>query len=437
MAGSFMHYPNQETPDPILTARLDALRLLAAQVAEPIVIFTPTFELVYANDSARRLQAECPLLDPDQSQSLHFSSSTHACPDCPGKSVFSQDFPGSLKQEIDVEGTPLPPPVNCPFPQAFPLLGSKEASGCVLMMGRNGKESFIAPMVGQKEGIPETLPATQNLGGPGAIEGLIGNSSVMEQVAEMIQVVAGSRASVLVQGESGTGKEVVARSIHRLSFRRDRPFVVVDCGSLPETLLESELFGHLLRVLQEGEVKPVGSNRSRKVDVRIISASNKPLEELVKQKAFRGDLYYRLAVLPIHLSPLRDRREDIPLLIEHFTSQACVKNGRSRLAVDPEVSQILMERSWPGNVRELEHLIERIVVTSRGSRLTRVDVDKSGQSTLGNDLPTTGRMARAGAEKLRILHALAQAKGNKTQAAQVLNISRASLYNKLRDYHIS
>jgi two-component system response regulator AtoC len=244
MAGSFMHYPNQETPDPILTARLDALRLLAAQVAEPIVIFTPTFELVYANDSARRLQAECPLLDPDQSQSLHFSSSTHACPDCPGKSVFSQDFPGSLKQEIDVEGTPLPPPVNCPFPQAFPLLGSKEASGCVLMMGRNGKESFIAPMVGQKEGIPETLPATQNLGGPGAIEGLIGNSSVMEQVAEMIQVVAGSRASVLVQGESGTGKEVVARSIHRLSFRRDRPFVVVDCGSLPETLLESELFGH-------------------------------------------------------------------------------------------------------------------------------------------------------------------------------------------------
>jgi len=308
------------------------------------------------------------------------------------------------------------------------------------------------------------------------MEELIGNSSVMEQVVELIQIVSSSGASVLVQGESGTGKEVVARSIHRLSFRRDKPFVVVDCGSLPETLLESELFGHvkgaftgamfdrkglfeeaeggtlfldeiadttstfqakLLRVLQEGEVKPVGSNRSRKVDVRIISASNKPLEELVKQKAFRGDLFYRLAVLPIYLAPLRDRREDIPLLIEHFINQACVKNGKSRLSVDPEVPQILMERSWPGNVRELEHLIERIVLTSRGSRLTRADVDKSGQSNLGNDLPTTSRTARARAEKLRILHVLTQTKGNKTQAAQVLNISRASLYNKLRDYHIS
>ena len=394
MAGSLMYHRIYETQDRILAARLEALRLVAAHVAEPIVIFTPSFELVYANDSARKLQSECPLLHP--SEAISVSSPTDDCPNCPGKHVFSQDSSGGLNQELNsVDGTPSPPRPNCPFPQAFPLLGSEEGSGCVLMMGRNGKESFVAPMSEHKEAIPGVLPTIQNPEGPGVIKGLIGNSSVMEQVAEMIQVVAGSGAPVLVQGESGTGKEVVARSIHRLSFRRDEPFVVVDCGSLPETLLESELFGHvkgaftgamydrkglfeeaeggtlfldeiadttstfqakLLRVLQEGEIKPVGTNRSKKVDVRIISASNKPLEELVKQKAFRGDLYYRLAVLPIQLSPLRDRREDIPLLTDHFIKRACLKNGRSLLSVDSDVYQVLMERSWPGNVRELEHL---------------------------------------------------------------------------------
>jgi len=164
MAGSFMHYHNQETPDPILTARLDALKLLAAQVIEPIVIFTPAFELVYANDSARRLQAECPLFDPDQSQSLHFSPSTHACPDCPGKSVFSQDFLGSPKQEINVTGTPSPKFLNCPFPQAFPLLGSEEGSGCVLMMGKDGRESFVVPVVGEEKESQGAWPSNRILG---------------------------------------------------------------------------------------------------------------------------------------------------------------------------------------------------------------------------------------------------------------------------------
>ncbi len=194
---------------------------------------------------------------------------------------------------------------------------------------------------------------------------LIGTSAAMREVLDMIRLVADSSATVLIQGESGTGKELVAKTIHRTSYRRDKPFVVVDCGSLPETLLESELFGHvkgaftgahaskrglfeeadggtifldeiadttatfqakLLRVLQEGEIKRVGGNKSIKIDVRVISATNKDLVELVKAKTFRQDLYYRLAVLPLSLPPLRERREDIPLLVQHFVAASCKRH---------------------------------------------------------------------------------------------------------------
>ena len=215
----------------------------------------------------------------------------------------------------------------------------------------------------------------------------------MQQLFDMISLVADSSATVLIQGESGTGKELVAKTIHQLSHRREKPFVVVDCGSLPETLLESELFGHvkgsftgavtnkpglfevanggtifldeiadttptfqakLLRVLQEGEIKRVGGNHPIKVNARVISATNKDLAELVTMKRFRQDLYYRLAVLPLAVPPLRERREDIALLVEHFVQQSCARHRQPRRTVPPDVLHALMEAPWPPPRAELQ-----------------------------------------------------------------------------------
>ncbi|MCA9465871.1 MAG: sigma 54-interacting transcriptional regulator, partial [Nitrospira sp.] len=254
---------------------------------------------------------------------------------------------------------------------------------------------------------------------------------------------------------------------------------VVECSALPETLLESELFGHvrgaftgavadrkglfeeaeggtifldeiadtspafqarLLRVLQEGEIRPVGSNQSIKVDVRVISAGNKPIEELIKDKLFRADLYYRLAVLPLTVPPLRERQEDIPLLVRHFLAKSSARHNRSLPSVSPEILKFLVQQPWGGNVRELENLIERLVVTSAGSV---IHMEKLvGQGNGGGDLPTKnlksiGKSARQDAERLRILEALREANGDRTRTARILKISRSSLYNKLRDYQIS
>jgi two-component system response regulator AtoC len=280
---------------------------------------------------------------------------------------------------------------------------------------------------------------------------------------------------VLIQGESGTGKELVAKTIHRLSDRRNKPFVVVDCGSLPETLLESELFGHmkgsftgasatkrglfeeadggtifldeiadttpmfqakLLRALQEGEIKRVGGNQPIKVDVRVVSATNKDLTELVKAKLFRQDLYYRLAVLPLFLPPLHDRKEDIPLLVEHFVKQSCARHKQPPRHVSMDVLHALAEASWPGNVRELQHYIERAVVTTVGPDLTCRDIVAMGSMAEPRDLRSVARDAVTQAERTRILEALKKTSGNRAKAAKLLKISRASLYNKLRDYRI-
>jgi len=304
---------------------------------------------------------------------------------------------------------------------------------------------------------------------------LIGRSSVMQQLFDMISLVADSSATVLIQGESGTGKELVAKTIHELSDRKGKPFVVVDCGSLTETLLESELFGHvkgaftgavankrglfeeadggtifldeianttpafqakLLRVLQEGEVKRVGGNQRTKVDARVISASNKDLADLVKAKQFRQDLYYRLAVLPLYLPPLRDRKEDIPLLVEHFVTLSCARHRQPVRRVSGDVIHALVEAAWPGNVRELQHYIERAVVTMPGPDLTCKDIVAMGSNVETKDLRSVARDAVAQAERARILGALMKTDGNRAKAAKLLNISRASLYNKLRDYRI-
>jgi two-component system response regulator AtoC len=297
----------------------------------------------------------------------------------------------------------------------------------------------------------------------------------MRKVLDMIRLVANSSATVLIQGESGTGKELVAKTIHQTSYRRDKPFVVVDCGSLPESLLESELFGHvkgaftgahaskrglfeeadggtifldeiadttatfqakLLRVLQEGEVKRVGGNKPIKIDARVISATNKDLVELVKTKAFRQDLYYRLAVLPLFLPPLRDRPEDIPLLVQHFVTASCKRHRQPVRQVSPDVIQALTKASWHGNVRELQHYLERAVVTTTGPELSCKDLVAMGSEPAGHDLRTVVRGATRQAERGWILQALQQTGSNRAKAAKLLKISRASLYNKLHTYGI-
>ena len=298
----------------------------------------------------------------------------------------------------------------------------------------------------------------------------------MQELFEMLELVAASQATVLIHGESGTGKELAAKTIHRLSARHGKPFIVVDCGSLPETLLESELFGHvkgaftgatahkrglfeeadggtifldeiadttgtfqakLLRALQEGEIKRVGGNQPVKIDVRVLSATNKDLCELVKAKTFRQDLYYRLAVLPIHLPPLRDRRDDIPLLVRHFVALSCRRHRQPLRQVSEDVLQALSEAEWPGNVRELQHYIERAVVTTTGPSLTCPDKMPVVLKAPHGDLRTVGRGAAKQAERARIIQALRQTGGNRLRAAKVLKVSRASLYMKLRQYEIS
>lgn len=472
MAGSFVHEDSDS--DVSLSARIEGLKFLAQHLDEPVVIFNPQKELVYANPSANKMVNDCPLiLSPSISSSDSLASNQTPCDPCHAMALFQSDG-----QAQDTFPCPSPSAVatpGCPFPRAVPFKSVTGMTHFAILMGARGSESIM--MVPQDEDLsdppalpvdsfPETLSPT-----------IIGDSEPIQQLVEMVRLIAASEATVLIQGESGTGKELVAKTIHALSRRRLRPFIVVECSALPETLLESELFGHvrgsftgavadrkglfeeaeggtifldeitdttpafqarLLRVLQEGEIKPVGSNGSIKVNVRVISAGNKPLEHLVATKLFRADLYYRLAVLPLTVPPLRERREDILLLVRYFLEQCARKHGRGPMHLSRDAQTALVHHSWPGNVRELENLIERVVVTCPHSTIEVKDffADHSLQSDK-SDLSSIGKIARQEAERSRILQALRDAKGDKTRAARALNISRSSLYNKLRDYHIS
>jgi two-component system response regulator AtoC len=349
--------------------------------------------------------------------------------------------------------------------QAFPLADAKGIVASMLVLFKPTSKS------------PTLATAKDFIGqaGDDRLGDLIGRSPVMRQLFDMTRLVADSSATVLIQGESGTGKELLAKTIHALSNRRDRPFTVVDCGSLPETLLESELFGHvkgaftgavankrglfeeadggtvfldeiadttptfqakLLRVLQEGEIKPVGGTRSLKINARIISASNKELAELVKAKTFRQDLYYRLAVLPLYLPALRERREDIPLLVRHFVAASCVRHKQAVRQVTEKTMRALHDAPWPGNVRQLQHHVERAVVTTAGPWLVCDDSVPGDIVTEDGSLRSASRGAVAQTERTRIVDALQKTAGNRLQAAKLLKISRASLYNKLRAYSI-
>ena len=304
----------------------------------------------------------------------------------------------------------------------------------------------------------------------------VGAAPRFEEVLELAETVAATDSTVLISGESGTGKEVLARYIHALSQRAGGPFLSVNCGALPESLLESELFGHvkgaftgavrdrdgllvaaadgtffldeigemspqtqvkLLRAIQEREVTPVGSTRAVPVDVRIIAATNRDLEEEMARGGFRSDLYYRLNVIQLHLPPLRERREDIPLLVRHFL-QRKPGSGEPR-TVSEEAMDILTAYHWPGNVRELENALERAAVVSSGS-VVGPDalpdrVREAPPPRLGaNDLPPNPTMEVV--ERAYILWVLQSEGGNKTRAADVLGIDPSTLYRKLNRYGI-
>ena len=443
--------------DPILAARLEAIKQLAGGVSERVAVMDRDFNVIYANESA--WSEDAAQLSGHQAKCYEaFAHRNDPCGTCPATKLYESAEVQSVACSIGGDGT------ACGMHQAFPLVSSSGEVESVLVL-------LKAPPKSAKQTSGERVEAQYE---PKLGE-LIGSSEPMREVLDMIRLVADSSATVLIQGESGTGKELVAKTIHRTSYRRDKPFVVVDCGSLPETLLESELFGHvkgsftgahatkrglfeeadggtifldeiadttatfqakLLRVLQEGEIKPVGGTQPIKIDARVISATNKDLSELVKAKTFRQDLYYRLAVLPLYLPPLRERREDIPLLVEQFVATSCKRHRQPLRTISTEVMQALTQAPWPGNVRELQHYIERAVVTTTGPALSCADLLTAGSKPAEHDLRSVSRGAVTQVERMRIVQALQQAGGNRVRTAKLLKISRASLYNKLRDYNI-
>ncbi len=466
MAGSQAHNICSPFADPVLAARLEALKLLADRVSDRVMVLDRDLTIIYASRSswAGSDLGEGHLRPAKCYEAL--LQRTDPCEACPATKVFESADVESVSYSTGGDG------MACGMHQAFPLLSSQGEEAAVLVLVKSSAEEATPHRRPSRNGPgDETPPELSEC----RLGDLIGRSPSMREVFEMIRLVADSQATVLVQGESGTGKELVARTIHRLSHRRDRPFVVVDCGSLPETLLESELFGHvkgsftgavsskrglfdeahggtifldeiadttpqfqakLLRVIQEGEIKPVGSSRPSKVDVRVISATNKDLLELVKTRAFRHDLYYRLAVLPLFLAPLRERRDDIPLLVSHFVAASCKRHRKPVRRITMEAMQTLIHAPWPGNIRELQHFIERVIVTTSGSELTCKDVANLAMAPLPDDLRSVSRGAAQQAERARILEALRQVSGNRTRLAKMLKISRAGLYNKLRAYSI-
>jgi two-component system response regulator HydG len=311
-----------------------------------------------------------------------------------------------------------------------------------------------------RESLEEIFPSTD----------LIGKGAGMKRVVELVEMVAPTPATVLITGESGTGKEIVARAIHASSPRRLMPMVVIHCGALTESLLESELFGHekgaftgaqmrkkgkfecgdggtvfldeiadislktqtdLLRVLQEREIVRVGGSQTIKVDFRCIAASNRDLKALVEAGTFRPDLYYRLNVVSILLPPLRERKEDVPLLLDHFLQKFSQSMNRAVPEMSPEAVKLLLHYDWPGNVRELENAVERAMVIRRGQRIEAADFPFQ----MSEPARANGRSLDE-VERAHVEHVVKDTGGNLSQAARVLAIDRTTLYNKLRKYGI-
>lgn len=308
---------------------------------------------------------------------------------------------------------------------------------------------------------------------------IVGSSEKMRNVFQLVERVAKTDATVLIEGESGTGKELIAKGIHFSGSRREKPFIAINCAAIPETLIEAELFGYkkgaftgasteskgkfeeadggtlfldeisampltaqprLLRVLQEQEVTRLGESRARKIDVRIIVATNENLRERVTQNEFREDLYYRLAVVPIRMPALRERREDIPLLVEHFLKKTAERHETNIPRIEPEAFRTLVDHNWPGNVRELENTIERMVILSDGSALTIADLPagiKDQSTKISGDLTfslPTEPMSLELLELQIIREALSRFGGNQSETARFLGITRSALIYRMQKH---
>jgi DNA-binding NtrC family response regulator len=318
----------------------------------------------------------------------------------------------------------------------------------------------------------ENRQLKEELGRRYSFENIIGRSPAMQEIFATIERVAPTRATVLIAGESGTGKDLIARAIHYHSPRRDRPFVKINCTTIPENLMESELFGYekgaftgataskpgrfeladtgtvfldeigdvppniqvkLLRVLQEHEFERLGSNKTRQIDVRVIAATNADLRAALEHGEFREDLYYRLNVVPINVPPLRERKEDIPALAEHFVRKYAAELGRPVKGLSEEALAVLRAHHWPGNVRELENVIERSLVLCSGEILRAADIKLDAvRNARGADEPLLPPgMTLEEHERELIRKALEKAKGNKSQAARLLGLSRNALRYRL------
>jgi two-component system response regulator AtoC len=402
--------------------------------------------------------------------------------------VMLTDFrlPGEDGLKLIARAKSLPRPPVCILMTAY---GSEEIAVEAMKRGADdyiakGRlqidelEMRIARALKQQNLEVENVNLRQQLNSKFGMENIVGQSAVMKEIFEVVQQVAPTRATVLITGESGTGKELVAKALHQLSPRAKQPFVAVHCAALSATLLESELFGHergaftgaherrigrfelaqggtlfldeigeidqtiqvkLLRFLGERTFERVGSNKTLSADVRLVTATNKHLEEMVKAGKFREDLFFRLRVVEIELPPLRERTGDIPLLAYAFLKEFAQENGKPVNDFTADALDAMMNFSWPGNVRELRTAIEHAVVLSRGDRIALRDLPASVR---GSGAANEGRLLQGkdltvkDAEKQLIIRALKETAGNRTRAAQKIGMSRRTFHRKLHDYHL-
>lgn len=375
---------------------------------------------------------------------------------------------------------------GCPFPKVISGGDPVYDTGCTLKdpKGRELKVSVsLIPVLDDEGRIAQVLEIVRDLSavsilrealaGRFRLASMVSKSPRMQEIFEILPDIAQSDSTVLIEGPTGSGKEVMAAAIHELSLRRNGPFLKVNCAAIPDTLLESELFGYikgaftdakrdkpgrfvlahggtmfldevgdmspalqvkLLRVLEERQILPLGGTSPVRVDVRIIAATNRPLEELVHAGRFRDDLYYRLNIIKIQLPSLRERREDIPLLIDHFIGRLNSLKGKRILGVSPRVMEILMNYEYPGNIRELENILEHSYVLCRGKIIDEAHLPKEIllQVSASRDLKATKASPRELEEAMRIRQALEAHNGKKILAAKELGVSRVTLWRRMR-----
>ncbi len=340
-------------------------------------------------------------------------------------------------------------------------------------------EIVVARAVDHSRLLRENAKLRSELSGTFDVEGIVGKSQAMKDLVALLRRIAPSEVPIIIEGESGTGKDLLARAAHALSPRREGPYVALNMSAIPENLAESELFGHekgaftgadqprpgffaeaeggtlfldeigllppalqpkLLRVLQDGEYIPVGSRKPRKANVRVVAATNEDLARSVREGRFREDLWYRLRVVPLRLPPLRERRQDVPLLVEHFVRKHALRLSRPPVFPDAEAMRALLDHPWPGNIRELEHAIERGLLLAQGPAMTLADLPPELSASASEAAPAAGegryRRSRDAWERRFLEELLHEAGGSVARAAELAGLHRSTLYEKLTRFDL-